>query len=211
MLAKQTKMTLFFWLVLGLCSCAPPLQPPNWEAVINASRPAMVSIRGVSGALGSGVIVDSAGIIATNAHLLDTSGLVVVLEDGRRLAWQTLAQSDEDDLVLGQIAAEGLTALALRATPARVGEPVIAMGNPFGLGITASLGIISAAGEAIRHPGRVQTDAAINPGNSGGALLDQEGDIVGIVNARAAFGSGVGFAVSAERLRALLDALPPRH
>lgn len=157
------------------------------------------------------MIVDEAGIIATNAHLVDGSVLAVVLEDGRRLAWETITQSDEDDLALGQIAAEDLAALALRTMPGRVGEPVIALGNPFGLGMTASLGIISADGDAIGHPGRVQTDAAINPGNSGGALVDREGRVVGIVNARAAFGTGVGFAVSAERLRALLDTLPPRH
>jgi S1-C subfamily serine protease len=180
-------------------------------AVIDASRPAMVALSDASGAVGSGVIVEQPGIIATNAHLIDGSAITVVLEDGRRLSWETLAQSNEDDLAVGRVAAEELTALTLRSTPAQLGEPVIALGNPFGLGITASLGIISADGEAIRHPGRIQTDAAINPGNSGGALVDRNGRLVGIVNARAAFGTGVGFAVSAERLRVLLDTLPPRH
>ena len=130
---------------------------------------------------------------------------MVVLADGTRSPWQTVTEDKTRDLAIGRIQEEALSFLPLRQAPVDLGEPVFAVGNPFGLGLTVTEGIISALPRAIGKTTLIQTDAAINPGNSGGPLIDHHGRVVGVVNARAKAGSGVGFVVSAASLTLLLQ------
>ncbi len=166
---------------------------------------------------GSGVIVDAArGLVLTNRHVVEGAReIAVTLRDGRRYPARLLGLSDEEDIALLQIPAEGLSALPFGdPRQLRVGDFVIAIGNPFGLGHTVTSGIVSAlqrTGYAAGHPERfIQTDAPINPGNSGGALIDTRGRLVGINTAIIAPGGGnvgIGFAVPADRARAAMLAI----
>ena len=152
---------------------------------------------------GSGVIIDEAGVIATNAHVIrDSNALKVVLLDGRSFDGKIIGLDNETDLALVRIEAEGLVAAELRTDrPARVGEWVIAVGNPLGLGHSVTAGIVSGRGRSqgiTSYDNFIQTDAAINPGNSGGPLVDLEGKVIGIntavIDARRG-GQGIGFAI----------------
>lgn len=200
------------WLASG---CAVPLKPgtgADFSALVEEASPALVTVLGPAGALGSGFVVAESGLVATTAHGLGRHGsLVVILADGRQVAARVLRRSDTHDLAL--LAPErplGLRGLALAGAMPRVGSPVLALGNPFGLGPAASAGIVGAVPGALGREGPladlVQTDAAINPGNSGGPLLDLRGEVVGVVSASASLGHGIGFAVPVARLRELLEA-----
>ena len=168
---------------------------------------------------GSGVIVDAArGYILTNNHVVaDAQRVTVNLSDGRPVEARIVGGDAATDIALLQIKADRLTAVPFGETSTlKVGDFVIAVGNPFGLGQTVSSGIISAMGRGgLKVDGYedvIQTDAAINPGNSGGALLDLDGNLVGI-NA-AIYGAptgmvavGIGFAIPVEMARAVMDQL----
>ena len=163
---------------------------------------------------GSGVIVDAArGYVLTNNHVVnDAQRITVNLSDGRSVDAKLIGGDAASDIALLQIKADRLTAVPLGETATlKVGDFVIAVGNPFGLGQTASSGIVSALGRGgLKVEGYedfIQTDAAINPGNSGGALLDLDGNLIGI-NA-AIYGAptgmvavGIGFAIPVEMARA---------
>lgn len=171
--------------------------------------------RGVSA--GSGVIVDAGrGHILTNHHVIEGAQTVVVtLVDGRERQARLVGSDPETDIAVLQIEARGLTALPFAdSDDLLVGDLVVAIGNPFGLGQTVTSGIISALGRSGIGAGRfedfIQTDAPINPGNSGGALVDTRGRLIGVNTAILAPGGsnvGIGFAVPANMARAVMDQL----
>ena len=154
--------------------------------------------------LGSGVIVNSDGLILTNQHVIEAADEIeVALEDGRSVRARIVGSDPDTDLAVLKIDVRNLPSITF-ADPKKnkVGDVVLAIGNPFGVGQTVTQGIISALGR--NHLGIstfesfIQTDASINPGNSGGALIDAEGNLVGINSAiysRNGGSMGIGFAI----------------
>ncbi len=158
-----------------------------------------------SQSLGSGVVIDAdKGYVLTNNHVVDKAAeITVTLRDGRQLNGKLVGADPDADVAVIQIPAEGLTAIAVAdSSKVRVGDFVVAIGNPFGLNQTATSGIVSAIGRSglgiEGYENFIQTDASINPGNSGGALVDLQGRLVGINTAILAPGGGnvgIGFAI----------------
>jgi S1-C subfamily serine protease len=158
---------------------------------------------------GSGVIIDANGIVLTNSHLIEHLDVItVVLSDGRSYAAKLIGSDQETDLAVVKIETQNLPFLSLdEAAPLRVGDVVLAIGNPFGVGQTVTQGIVSAtrrrvAGGSVWQ-NFVQIDAAINPGNSGGALINPYGQLVGVNTAvfRGDSGAvGIGFSIPADLL-----------
>jgi Do/DeqQ family serine protease len=161
----------------------------------------------VQRSLGSGVIVDAdEGLILTNNHVIDDADeIAVTLEDGREFQAEFVGADRETDLAVIRIDADDLAALPLHdSDELRVGDFVVAVGNPFGLGQTVTSGIVSALGRAglrgLEYQNFIQTDASINPGNSGGALVNLRGELVGINTAiftPSGGNVGIGFAIPA--------------
>lgn len=164
-------------------------------------------------ASGSGVIVDSArGLILTNHHVVGNARAVeVVLPDRRRFEAQLLGSDQATDIALLRIRAANLPQLALgNSDQVQVGDYVVAIGNPFGLGQTVTAGIVSALGRGLSQEGYesyIQTDAPINPGNSGGPLIGMRGSVIGINSAIFGPGAnvGIGFAVPAGTARFVME------
>jgi serine protease Do len=167
-------------------------------------------------ALGSGFIIDAEGHIVTNAHVVEGADEVSVkLADEREFSAKVKGRDHRLDLaVLELVGARDLPFVSLgQSEPLRVGEYVVAIGNPFGLGQTVTMGIVSAKGRAIGagpYDDFIQTDAAINPGNSGGPLFDSRGAVVGINTAINPNGQGIGFAIPADTVREVLPQLLAR-
>ncbi|HEU5398463.1 MAG TPA: DegQ family serine endoprotease [Gammaproteobacteria bacterium] len=167
--------------------------------------------------LGSGVIVDAAkGYILTNNHVVENADkITVTLNDGRNYTAKVVGKDPETDVAVLQIKADNLTAVPLGNSAAlQVGDFVVAIGNPFGLKHTVTAGIVSALGRAGIEDGKyenfIQTDASINPGNSGGALVDLNGNLVGINTAILSRGGGnigIGFAIPIDMARDVMDQL----
>jgi len=166
--------------------------------------------------LGSGVIVSEDGYIITNNHVIEKAQEIKVLLGDKRDFKATLIGADpKTDLAVIKIEARGLPALPWGdANKLKVGELVFAIGNPFGLNQTVTMGVISAVGRAnvgiADYEDFIQTDAAINPGNSGGALLNVRGELVGINTAiisRTGGYQGIGFAVPSSMARQVMDSL----
>ena len=162
---------------------------------------------------GSGFVIDPSGLIVTNAHVIEgASAIQVRLADGKRFQGKVVGRDNRVDLALLKIeGATGLTALPLGdSNRLRVGEFVLALGNPFGLDQSVSFGIVSRKGAplTVAAPGFdfIQTDAAINPGNSGGPLVNGAGEVVG-VNTMAARNGSIGFAIPANLVKMLLPQL----
>jgi len=166
---------------------------------------------------GSGVIIDaSSGYVVTNHHVVaDAVDISVQLSDGRSFEGELLGSDPGTDIALLQIAAEDLADIGLaNIGTVDVGDYVVAIGNPFGIGQTVTSGIVSALGRAglnnENYEDFIQTDAAINMGNSGGALVDLEGNLVGI-NTAIISGSGgsngIGFAVPVDMMSAVVEIL----
>ncbi|MBA4142912.1 MAG: Do family serine endopeptidase [Nitrosospira sp.] len=156
--------------------------------------------------LGSGVIVSPEGYILTNHHVIDAADEIeIALADGRKAKARVIGSDPETDLAVIRVDMEDLPTMTFgHSDNARVGDIVLAIGNPFGVGQTVTMGIISALGRT--HLGIntfedfIQTDAAINPGNSGGALVDTAGNLIGINTAivsRTGGSLGIGFAITA--------------
>ncbi|MGA2939225.1 MAG: trypsin-like peptidase domain-containing protein [Syntrophobacteraceae bacterium] len=168
---------------------------------------------------GSGVVLREDGLIITNSHVVSgAQDIRVVLSDGRRLEARITASGPIDDLAVIKVDAgdKPLKAIALGDSDAlRVGQRVLAVGNPFGLGQTLTSGIVSMTSRTIRDQGTVlrnliQTDAPINPGNSGGALINLNGELVGLCTAiLSPTGSSIriGFALPVKRIKAAAPAL----
>ena len=167
--------------------------------------------------LGSGVIVDAArGLVMTNHHVIDgADDISVTLADGRTLKAERVGADPGTDIAIVKVPAEQLTALSLADSEAlRVGDFVVAVGNPFGLGQTVTSGIVSALGRTglsgVGFQNFIQTDASINPGNSGGALVNLRGELVGIntaIYSRTGESAGIGFAIPASLAREVMRQL----
>ncbi len=165
--------------------------------------------------LGSGFVVDPNGYIVTNHHVVDEAkSIEVALSDGRKLPAKLIGSDPETDIALIQVEATGLPTIPLGNSSAlKVAEPVMAIGNPFGLDHTVTVGIISGTGRVIgagRYDDFLQTDAAINPGNSGGPLINTRGEAVGIATAiasRTGGFQGVGFAIPVDLAKPILQQL----
>ncbi len=165
---------------------------------------------------GSGVIIDGAkGLVVTNFHVVDHGLFIaVILEDHRQFEAKLVASNPKADIAILQIPAEKLMAVPLAAQDsAKVGDYVLAIGNPFGLGQTVTAGIVSALGRGLspeRRIGLIQTDAPINPGNSGGPLINMRGEVIGInvaILTPVQANIGIGFAVPASAIRDLLGSV----
>ena len=202
------------------------------QAVVRAGAPAVVKVTSgeedAAGRLGSGFLVDGRGRILTNAHVLTADpAATVTFDDGTEVAARVLGRDESSDLAVleAEEAPRGVRPLPLGTSAGLVvGDPVIAIGNPFGLERTATTGIVSALKRVITAPNGfeiqnvIQTDAAINRGNSGGPLLDGGGRVIGI-NSQIASGSGgndgIGFAVPIDTIRPIADSIiatgRPRH
>ncbi|CAN0618110.1 Periplasmic serine endoprotease DegP-like [Burkholderia multivorans] len=166
--------------------------------------------------LGSGVIVSPEGYILTNQHVVDGADQIeVALADGRTATAKVIGSDPETDLAVLKINMTNLPTITLgRSDQARVGDVVLAIGNPFGVGQTVTMGIISALGR--NHLGIntfenfIQTDAPINPGNSGGALVDVSGNLLGIntaIYSRSGGSLGIGFAIPVSTARSVLESI----
>ena len=164
--------------------------------------------------LGSGVIVSADGYILTNNHVVEAAEQIeVALADGRKVPAKVVGLDPETDLAVIKVALEKLPVIVLGDVGrARVGDVVLAIGNPFGVGQTVTMGIISALGRNNLHINHfenfIQTDAAINFGNSGGALVDTNGNLLGINSAiysQSGGSVGIGFAIPVSTVKAVMD------
>jgi S1-C subfamily serine protease len=183
---------------------------------------------GGEGGQGSGFVIDGDGYIATNAHVVTTEtrdgsaradDMYVEFSDGNRVAAQIVGVDPNADVALLKVDPAGLSLTPLRlghSTSLSVGEPVAAIGSPFGERQSLSIGVVSALDRTIQSLTQfeigdaIQTDAAINPGNSGGPLLDAEGRVIGInaqIKSQSGGGEGVGFAIPVDTVRRSLREL----
>lgn len=164
--------------------------------------------------LGSGVIVSADGYILTNFHVVDAADQIEVsLSDGRKLKAEVIGTDPEADLAVLRVKANKLPVITFgQMDNVGVGDVVLAIGNPFGVGQTVTMGIVSALGRT--HLGIntfenfIQTDAAINPGNSGGALVDVQGNLIGISTAiysRTGGSLGIGFAIPVSSAKNIME------
>ncbi len=167
--------------------------------------------------LGSGFIIQKDGYIVTNNHVVDQARSIhVKLANGKKLAATVVDSDPSADLAILKISKPGTypTLQLGNSTGLMIGEPTIAVGNPFGYSQSVSSGIVSATGRTIREPNNphplknlIQTDAAINPGNSGGPLLDAYGRVIGINTAIRGNAQEIGFAIGIDRLKQLIPTL----
>ncbi len=166
--------------------------------------------------LGSGVIVSPDGYILTNNHVIDAADEIeVVLADGRKAPAKVVGADPETDLAVIRVDLKNLPVIVLgQADAARVGDVVLAIGNPFGVGQTVTMGIVSAVGRNNLHINHfenfIQTDAAINFGNSGGALIDTSGNLLGINSAiysQSGGSVGIGFAIPVSTAKSVMEAI----
>lgn len=199
---------------------------------IKNAEPAVVNIEGnkpsstagnegqqVNG-MGAGVIIDSRGYILTNQHVVqDVSKIEVTLSNGRKFVAQLIDRDPETDLALVKISSDSPLPVVRCGTSSDLmrGEPVIAIGNPFGYHHTVTEGIISALHRDIpvngvqEYPDLIQTDASINPGNSGGPLLNAEGVMIGINAAVRVGAQGIGFAIPVDRATEVAAKMIAKH
>ncbi|EEH69073.1 PDZ domain-containing protein [Acinetobacter haemolyticus] len=165
--------------------------------------------------LGSGVIVRADGYILTNNHVIaQAEQIVVALYDGRRAEAKVIGTDPDTDLAVIKIELDKLPVLPFKLSGNEVGDVVLAIGNPFGVGQTVTQGIISATGRSDlginTYEDFIQTDAAINPGNSGGALIDVAGNLIGVNTAifsQSGGSLGIGFAIPAKVCQQVLNSI----
>ncbi|WP_302172584.1 trypsin-like peptidase domain-containing protein [uncultured Hydrogenophaga sp.] len=166
--------------------------------------------------LGSGVIVSPAGYILTNNHVIEEADEIqVILNDGRQTVAQVIGTDPETDLAILKIGLTDLPVITLgQSDELQIGDQVLAIGNPFGVGQTVTSGIVSALGRTQlginTFENFIQTDAAINPGNSGGALVDNGGRLMGIntaIYSRSGGSMGIGFAIPTSTARTVMEAI----
>lgn len=166
--------------------------------------------------IGSGVVVSTDGYILTNNHVVDGADEVkVALQDGREFAAKVVGRDPKTDIAVIKVDTKDLPAVPMAdSDKVEVGDVVLAIGNPFGIGQTVTTGIVSATGRAgavgLDYEDFIQTDAAINPGNSGGALTDAEGRLIGINTAilsRSGGNQGIGFAIPVNLARDVMENL----
>ena len=168
----------------------------------------------VQTSLGSGVIISAQGLVLTNHHVIDGADEIqIMLRDGRSSRAEVVGVDPDTDLAVLRVGLDDLPAMTIGASEQmRVGDVVLAIGNPFGVGQTVTLGIVSATGRnqlgINTYEDFIQTDAAINPGNSGGALINAHGELVGIntaIYSRTGGSQGIGFAIPVELAKDILQ------
>src|SRR6266576_3144142 len=164
-----------------------------------------------TGGIGSGFIFSSDGQILTNAHVVSRARRIqVTLADGRKFGAGLVGSDPDVDVAVLRIGVDHLPVAELGRAPLRVGQLVIAVGNPYGLNWTVTAGVVSALGRTLDVPGTrkmtnlIQTDTPINPGNSGGPLVDSVGRVVGITTAMMPLAQGLGFSVPLDTLKATI-------
>src|SRR5579859_125473 len=164
-----------------------------------------------SGGLGSGFIFASDGQIITNAHVVEHARRIrVTLADGRKFDAGLVGSDPDVDVAVLRIGADHLPVAELGRAPLRVGQLVIAVGNPYGLNWTVTAGVVSALGRTLEAPGTrkmtnlIQTDTSINPGNSGGPLVDSAGRVVGMTTAMMPMAQGLGFSVPLDTIKSVI-------
>ncbi|MGG6293564.1 HhoA/HhoB/HtrA family serine endopeptidase [Leptolyngbya sp. AN02str] len=189
---------------------------PFFRRFFGDSVPAPGPSSRVERGVGSGFIIDSSGLIVTNAHVIDGADRVTVaLRDGRTFDGEVLGEDRFTDVAVVRIQAEDLPSVTLADSDSlRPGEWAIAIGNPLGLDNTVTAGIVSATGRSSAQVGIpdqrasfIQTDAAINPGNSGGPLLNERGQVIGVNTAIRANAQGLGFAIPINTAKRIADEL----
>lgn len=167
--------------------------------------------------MGSGVIIDKNGYILTNYHIIEGAEHVeVTLSDGKKLKGQIVGADNSSDIAVIKVDKDGLISAKLSDSGIlKVGQMVVAIGNPFGFllnGPTVTTGVVSALNRHLHLDGRmyedmIQTDAAINPGNSGGPLINSSGEVIGINTAIIPFAQGIGFAISINKAKDIAEQL----
>ena len=191
---------------------AHPLQNDPWFRFFYGDREDETPQQG----LGSGVIVSPEGYILTNNHVIEGAAEIqVTLSDSRRTTAQLIGADPDTDLAILRIKLDRLPVITLgNSDTAQVGDRVLAIGNPFGVGQTVTSGIVSALGRnqlgINTFENFIQTDAAINPGNSGGALVDVNGNLIGIntaIYSRSGGNMGIGFAIPVSTARQVLEGI----
>jgi Do/DeqQ family serine protease len=191
---------------------AHPLQNDPWFRFFYGDREDEAPQKG----LGSGVIVSPEGYILTNNHVIEGAAEIqVTLSDSRRAIAKVIGTDPDTDLAILRISLERLPVITLgNSDTAQVGDRVLAIGNPFGVGQTVTSGIVSALGRnqlgINTFENFIQTDAAINPGNSGGALVDVNGNLIGIntaIYSRSGGNMGIGFAIPVSTARQVLEGI----
>ncbi|WP_417660514.1 Do family serine endopeptidase AlgW [Pseudomonas sp.] len=191
----------------------PLFEDPQFKKFFGDNLPRQ---RRMESSLGSAVIMSSEGYLLTNNHV--TSGadqIVVALRDGRETLARVIGSDPETDLAVLKIDLDDMPAITLgRSDNIKVGDVTLAIGNPFGVGQTVTMGIISATGRnqlgLNTYEDFIQTDAAINPGNSGGALVDADGNLVGINTAifsKSGGSQGIGFAIPVKLALEVMQAI----
>jgi serine protease Do/serine protease DegQ len=193
----------------------PLMQDPVFRQFFNI--PDQQLRRQQRNSLGSGVIIDSKqGLVLTNNHVIDKADTITVtLNDGRQLAAKLIGTDPEADVAVIQIPVDNLTMLPIAdSSQLKVGDFVVAIGNPFGLGQTVTSGIVSALGRSglgiEGYEDFIQTDASINPGNSGGALVNLRGELVGMntaILAPTGGNVGIGFAIPSNMVMTIKESL----
>jgi len=190
----------------------PLLDDPFFRRFFNSRN--LPQQQRMESSLGSGVILSDEGYILTNNHVVsEADEIVVQLQDGREAMVQIVGSDPDTDLAVLKVDLDGLTPARLgKPGQARVGDVVLAIGNPFGVGQSVTQGIVSATGRnglgLNTFENFIQTDAAINPGNSGGALVDTQGNLLGVNSAildRTGYSVGIGFAIPADTAMKVLQ------
>ncbi|MFZ2586907.1 MAG: trypsin-like peptidase domain-containing protein [Alphaproteobacteria bacterium] len=191
----------------------PALNDPLFNQLFAGQGPLRAK---VERSLGSGVIVDASGVLVTNLHVVEgADAMKVVMADGREFAARLINSDEKLDLAVLRMEGNGQRFPAARfgdSDTLQVGDVVLAVGNPFGIGQSVSMGVVSAverSNAALSQYGQfIQTDVAINPGNSGGALIDSTGALVGINSAifsKTGTSVGISFAIPASLVRAVVN------
>ncbi len=193
----------------------PLLNDPVFREFFGDQLPEQFSQGPNENSLGSGVIVRADGYILTNNHVIaQADQIIVALNDGRRAEAEVIGTDPDTDLAVIKIKLDKLPVLPFKLSGNEVGDVVLAIGNPFGVGQTVTQGIISATGRSDlginTYEDFIQTDAAINPGNSGGALIDVSGNLIGVNTAifsQSGGSLGIGFAIPAKVCQQIMNAI----
>ena len=193
----------------------PLLNDPAFREFFGNQIPDQFSQNKNENSLGSGVIVRPDGYILTNNHVIaQADQIVVALQDGRRAVAKVIGTDPDTDLAVIKIELANLPVLPFKLSGNEVGDVVLAIGNPFGVGQTVTQGLVSATGRSDlginTYEDFIQTDAAINPGNSGGALIDVAGNLIGVNTAifsQSGGSLGIGFAIPARICQQVLNSI----
>ena len=193
----------------------PLLDAPSYREFFGHVLPDQLKQGPNENSLGSGVVVRKDGYILTNNHVISQADqIVVALHDGRRAVAEVIGTDPDTDLAVIKIALDDLPVLPFKLSGNEVGDVVLAIGNPFGVGQTVTQGIVSATARSDlginTYEDFIQTDAAINPGNSGGALIDVAGNLIGVNTAifsQSGGSMGIGFAIPAKICQQVLNSI----